>query len=364
MRLLLQPEHLSQAARHFDATRATLSRYGQWFGAYPYGHLTIVDPTWDSPTSGMEYPTLFTVGTSWLMPREDTYVEDTVVHEAGHQWWYGMVGNNEFEDAWMDEGINQYANARADSEALPHGRTVPRFFGGFIPWPIEDAEWNRLVDGDVLTSYRRDAATETQSTPSYQYWLRSWTPMAYAKPALWLHTLERALGWETMQRILSTFFERWKFRHPKPEDFFQVANEVSGRDLTPFFDQVYRGSAIFDYGVDALSSDEVDGGFRTDVIVRRHGDGVFPVTLLITFADGKQRRLAWDGVARWHKETLTYAVKAVSAQVDPDQVLLLDTNFTNNSFTTEPQAARAAAKWAAIWMVWLQDHLLTWAVLL
>jgi aminopeptidase N len=188
--------------------------------------------------------------------------------------------------------------------------------------------------------------------------------MAYAKPALWLHTLERALGWETMQRILSTFFERWKFRHPKPEDFFQVANEVSGRDLTPFFDQVYRGSAIFDYGVDGLSSDEVDGGFRTDVIVRRHGDGVFPVTLLITFADGKQRRLAWDGVARWHKETLTYAVKAVSAQVDPDQVLLLDTNFTNNSFTTEPQAARAAAKWAAIWMVWLQDHLLTWAVLL
>ena len=52
------------------------------------------------------------------MPREDTYLEDTVVHEAGHQWWYGMVGTNEFEDAWMDEGINQYANARVDGRGV------------------------------------------------------------------------------------------------------------------------------------------------------------------------------------------------------------------------------------------------------
>ena len=77
----------------------------------------------------MEYPTLFTVGTRWLMPREDTYVEDTVVHEAGHQWWYGMVATNEFEDAWMDEGINQYANARVDGRGIsrrPRGAAILR----------------------------------------------------------------------------------------------------------------------------------------------------------------------------------------------------------------------------------------------
>jgi hypothetical protein len=59
--------------------------------------------------------------------------------------------------------------------------------------------------------------------------------------------------------------------------------------------------------------------------------------------------------------TVEHASRAVSAQVDPEQVLLLDTRFTNNSFTTQPQKGRAATKWAAAWMVWLQDQLLTWA---
>ena len=55
------------------------------------------------------------------------------------------------------------------------------------------------------------------------------------------------LGWPTLQRVLSTFFERWQFKHPKPDDFFRIANEVSGQDLGWFFDQVYRSSNVFDY---------------------------------------------------------------------------------------------------------------------
>ena len=69
MRLLLQPEHAGQAERHFAATRAALQCYGEWYGAYPYGHITIVDPAWQSEADGMEYPTLFTAGSRWLAPR-------------------------------------------------------------------------------------------------------------------------------------------------------------------------------------------------------------------------------------------------------------------------------------------------------
>src|SRR5205823_6005918 len=145
-------------------------------------------------------------------------------------------------------------------------------------------------------------------------------------------------------------FTRWQFRHPKPADFFQIANEESGRHLTPFFDQVYRGSSTFDYGVQSVTSTAAGkDNFRTDVVVRRHGDGIFPVTVLVTFADGVQTRTLWDGGNRWTLISLEHATEAVSAQVDPDQVLLLDTNFTNNSFTTEPQGPRAATKWAAKW---------------
>ena len=168
-----------------------------------------------------------------------------------------------------------------------------------------------------------------------------------------------------VQQILSTFFDRWKFKHPKPGDLFQVANEVSGRDLMPFFDQVYRGSAVFDYGVDSVTSTETDDEtYVNDVVVRRHGDGIFPMTILATLANGEQRRFAWDGTGRWHRITFEHASRVLSAQVDPDQVLVLDTNFTNNSFTTEPASGRAATRWAAIWLVWLQDQLLTWAFLI
>ena len=364
MRLLLQPEHASQASRHFEGARAALRYYGEWFGAYPYGHLTIIDPAWQSESDGMEYPTLFTVGTRWRMPPEDTYLEDTAVHETGHQWWYGMVATNEFEDAWMDEGINQYANARVMAEAFPEGREVRRLFGGFVPWILEDVHWDRLTSGEYLFDYRGSPTVDIQATPSFRYWPRTSGPITYAKPALWLHTLERALGWSTVQQILSTFFDRWRFKHPRPGDLFQVANEVSRRDLTPFFDQVYRGSAVFDYGVDSVTSIATDDDrFSSAIVVRRHGDGIFPVTILATLDNGEQRRFAWDGAGRWHRVTVEHDSRVVSAQVDPDRILVLDTNFTNNSFTTAPASGRAATKWAAAWLIWLQDQLLTWAVL-
>src|SRR5260221_10495381 len=84
IRLLLQPEHSGQAERHFDATRAALKYYGEWFGAYPYGHITVVDPAYRSGAGGMEYPTLLTAGTNWLAPVHTDDPEDVVVHEAGH----------------------------------------------------------------------------------------------------------------------------------------------------------------------------------------------------------------------------------------------------------------------------------------
>jgi hypothetical protein len=363
MRLMIQPEHLSQVERHFNATRAALRYYGEWVGAYPYGHITIIDPAWQSEAEGMEYPTLFTAGTNWLMPKASSDTEDVTIHETGHQWFYGIVGSNEFEDGWMDEGINSYVNARVDAEAFGGRMRETRwYFGGFVPWVFKDIPWDRVDFGDFIASYRRSATIDVPSTPSYEYWPGNPTPISYSKPALWLHTLERALGWPTMQRILSTYVERWQFRHPKPADFFQIANEESGRDLSPFFDQVYRGSSTFDYGIQSVKSTAAGkDNYRTDVVVRRYGDGIFPVTVLVTFSDGAQTRTAWDGGNRWKEISLDHATEATSAQVDPDQVLLLDTNFTNNSYAVEPRGPRAATKWAAKWMIWLEDQLLTWA---
>ncbi|NOT32214.1 MAG: M1 family metallopeptidase, partial [Planctomycetes bacterium] len=109
--VLIHPERLAQGERHFRATCAALFFYGLWFGEYPYEHITVVDPAWGASAGGMEYPTLFTCGTR-LFTSEDMHTpEGVIVHECGHQFWYGLVGNNEFEAAWLDEGFNTYTDA-------------------------------------------------------------------------------------------------------------------------------------------------------------------------------------------------------------------------------------------------------------
>ena len=77
-----------------------------------------------------------------------------------------------------------------------------RFFGGFVPWVLDDVPWDRVVSGEFLSDYRGSPTVDIQATPSFRYWPRTSGPMTYAKPALWLHTLERALGWTTVQQIL------------------------------------------------------------------------------------------------------------------------------------------------------------------
>ena len=288
MRLLLQPEHAAQAERHFNATRTTLKHYGEWFGAYPYGHITIIDPAYQSGAGGMEYPTLFTAGTRWLAPARVTTPEGVTVHEAGHQFWYGMVANNEFEDAWMDEGFNTFATARAIAQDYTPNFLALRYFGGFVPWVFSDIALSRETDGNRLTGYRRDAKSDVPSTPSFRYFPSTGGSITYNKTALWLNTLERWLGWPTMQRIMSTHFTRWQFKHPKPDDFFAVANEVAGRDLGWFFDQVYRSSDVFDYGVQELQSARDGDRYRTDVVVRRYGEAIFPVEVDVDFKNGER----------------------------------------------------------------------------
>jgi hypothetical protein len=380
IRLLLQPEHAGQATRHFDAARATLKYYGEWFGPYPYPQLTIVDPAWQSEAGGMEYPTLFTAGTNWLAPKGVPSPEGVTVHENGHQFWYGIVASNEFENAWMDEGFNTFSTARTMQQFFGPQYVARRYFGGFVPWVFDDLRLTREVDGNRLPGYRLAPSGDVQSTPSWKYWPATGGYITYNKTALWLNTLERMLGWDTLQRIMSTYFSRYAFKHPEPKDFFAVANEVSGQDLTPFFDQVYRSSSVVDYAVDVFTSERVSARgyfgdanrraysaaegpgdtFRTTVVVRRLGEAVLPVDVRVAFENGQDVRWRWDGKDRWKLYEVDRPVRAVTAQIDPERVLLLDVNYTNNSKSLAPKGEAAARKWSLAWLIWLQDHLLTY----
>ena len=222
---------------------------------------------------------------------------------------------------------------------------------------------------------------DAQETPTYRYWPGTAGSISYNKTALWLHTLERHLGWPVLQRGMAAFYDRWRFDHPSPDDFFEAINTASGDDLSWFLDQVHGTANVFDYGIQGLTSrrmsgrgffdaagdeepvfsdESSDGRFETTVVVRRYGEGVFPVDVAIEFADGEHVSERWDGEARWTAYTYEREARATRAVVDPERVLLLDVNYTNNSRTLAPKADEAATKWSLTWLVWLQDVLLTY----
>ena len=390
MRLLIQPEHLRQAERHFEATRAALKHYGSWYGPYPYDHLTIVDPAYRSGAAGMEYPTFFTCGSRLFNPVGGDSPEGVTVHEAGHQFWYGIVGNNEFEQAWLDEGLNTYSDARTLDAAYPPRKYVARYLRppdwslsrGFIPVRFRELEvsrWSRRVEG-----LRAAPHDDVPADPTYLYYPGSAGTISYSQTALWLRTLERYLGWEVFQPIMATFFDRYKFKHPKGEDFIAVANELSPENLDWFFDQVQRGSVEFDYAIRRVESfkaspkgwvDE-DGKialaerkrgaalYLNRVVVQRRGDGIFPVDVKVVFEDGSEAVERWDGRSRWKMFTFRRDTRIDHAIVDPQRVLMLDTHPRNNARLRQSKPALPASKWTSKWMIWMQDYMTSLAFFL
>jgi hypothetical protein len=186
-----------------------------------------------------------------------------------------------------------------------------------------------------------------------------------------LHTLERIVGSDVMHRILRTYQMRYRYRHVTAEDFFDTVNEVSGRDLSWFFEAALRSTATFDYGIESVAEAPLstprgvfgDGDQRRTVTVeearaadaaaddrhaylvrvRRYGDGAIDGDMKLevraTFQSGQVMKGTWNGRGRWVELPFEGDSPLDHVAVDPDQVLLLDVNLTNNSRTLEPGRA-------------------------
>ncbi|MDD8025764.1 MAG: M1 family metallopeptidase [Acidobacteriota bacterium] len=370
MIFLVHKEHLGQRGRYVKALRQGLEFYSRHYGPYPYPTVTLVDPApGASATGGMEYPTLFTSMTHRFLPAGVLMPEMVTIHEFGHGYWYGMVGSNEFEEAWLDEGINSYSEVKAMAEYYGPDRSLINLG----PVRLSDLSYQRL---NVIGGGRFDPILR-----------RSWDFVGggsyglnvYNKACLMLLTLERYLGQETMDRVMRTYFETWKFRHPTSEDFIRTAEEVSGKDLRWFFDQALRSPDKLDYAISSVVSEpvrEAEGlfkgklvktdpkaaakpaaAYRSEVVAIRRGEWIFPQDILVVFADGRKVRETWDGRERWKRFVYTGPDRLAYAQIDPDGVWLLDVNWTNNSLRLEPRpdgSRKAALKIASLF-----QHLLT-----
>jgi hypothetical protein len=376
--VLTQPQHDNMIDRYFDATFKALRCYGEWYGEYPYETLTVVDPANDSRSGGMEYPTLFTGGTTRYSPKEQSSPEGVTVHEFGHQFWYALVGNNEFEEAWLDEGFNTYSTDRVMNAAWEPFKEVRYFFGNWgvgIPYVFHEVNEAPLGAGNI--GLRRMGKNDVMARRGWEYnqtyWLNS-----YSKPALSLIMLERYLGEEMMYRVMRTYHHRYRFKHPTSQDFINVVNEVTGRNLNWFFENTWFSSNLFDYSVDRIVNRKLPASegvftmngqpqdsaaqqpskeYECEVVIKREGEALAPVDVLIVFKNGDIRREGWDGQYRWKRFTFQSDSPVSYAIVDPEKKLAMDINYNNNSKVVREPGYRslAARKYAAKWMFSLQN---------
>lgn len=429
-----QPYRRGMAPRILAAARRGLIFYAERFMPYPYPRL-VIDDLPMGLGGGMEYPMLFTVSMAWFLPGFYTAPEEVTLHEFGHQYWYGIVATNEFEEPWLDEGINSYVTRKAMGQAFGagrQGRTINALFaygatrvldegiparlgpwtinldqilgfhdtpfrpikGGLAGYPLTPFHLNLpgLDEGGFLYSkhgYGGVARDDPVVTPSWGFHPGSYNAIVYDKTDVALETLDRILGGEVLEEALRTYARRYRFAHPTSRDFFAVLESTAatarpGLDLRPILDQLFYGQGTIDFAVESLESREAEEArgyiptprageapldrispppgerraarFETEVIVRREGEVVLPVDVLVRFESGEEARERWDGRSTWKRFVYETSSRAEEAIVDPDHVYAMDLDTNNNSLTLDRQTA-PLARLSLVWLFWVQNYL-------
>ncbi len=381
IRVLMQPQRAHQAERYFESAKAALEYFDKHVGKYPYPNLTIVDPAYGATgAGGMEYPTLITAGSMWGLGKSVKLAEMVTVHEFGHQYWYGLVGNNEFEEAYLDEGFNQYYETRIMDETYGT-RTAAVDLPGL---KAGDLEVTRVGYTDMHNPKIAPVATF-----GWEFKQGGYGNLSYQKTAAFMTTFERLIGRAVMDTLMKTYFNRWRFKHPCGRDFLAVVNEIVpkyhgnrfGKDMNWFFDQVLYGSDVCDYELTSIENKElaapqgvferenkkvtlvserdtaVSGKFYDSrVVASRLGEVKVPTSVLVHFENGQEVREPWDGQSRWVEFKYRRPEKITWAKVDPDTVLVIDINLNNNGKTVEPAVA-PIWKYTVKFLFWLQNIL-------
>ncbi len=220
--------------------------FSEWVGEYPYDHVTAVDGT-ISAGGGMEYPNITVIGTSG----NSKGLETVIIHEVGHNWYYGILGNNERDNAWMDEGLNTYIEIRYMQEKYPNGykrkkdSSKNETRGITINIPLEEKQMQSIgYQFNASRNLDQPLQMGSQNFTSFNY-----AGMIYSKTGLGFHYLKAYLGEELFDSAMNEYFDKWKFKHPSPSDIQETFEKRSKKDLTWFFDGFIKTCQKTDYSI-------------------------------------------------------------------------------------------------------------------
>ncbi len=242
--------------------------YSLWNGDYPYNQVTAVDGT-ISAGGGMEYPNVTVIGNA--SSKEE--LEVVIVHEVGHNWFYGILGSNERVHGWMDEGMNTLNEMRYVQTKYPNNTRLSDMVANG-KFHFNDLDHHDM--GDV--SYRAIAMLgidQPIETHSADFTPINYGLIMYQKTGLVFFYLMDYLGEEKFNQVMRTYYEEWKFKHPQPEDMRKSMEASSGKDLSWLFDDLIKTTNHVDYKLKSVKTNKSNN--TTTVKVKNVGQVNGPI---------------------------------------------------------------------------------------
>lgn len=242
--------------------------YSLWNGDYPYSQVSAADGAL-SAGGGMEYPMVTVIGavSSHFM------LEKVIMHEVGHNWFYGILGSNERKHPWMDEGINSFNELRYVETKYPQAT----MFSTRSPtrlakiWELDHPHRFQYMLMYLYSASRNQDQPITLSSELYEEF--NYATIVYSKTAMAFYFLKYYLGDSLFDRCMQEYYRRWKFKHPYPEDIQAVFEEITQQDLKWFFHDYLRSDAKVDIKLKRVS--RTDSGYV--VVIKNKSDLKMPV---------------------------------------------------------------------------------------
>ncbi len=319
----------SRASTWQDSTLVHGVRAYRWLtrtvGPYPYTQINIVDALLGG---GMEYPMLV------MDSRAD---EGLVVHEVGHIWFYGILGNDEQDAAWLDEGFTSFQTRWFMEERYgPYGnRSKLNWYERITPRPTLWEDYRNRVFPLLRRGY-----AERVATPSAEF-VHSYRNNVYRKAALTLNAIRGIAGDDGMRRILHHYFDRWKLKHVNEERFRASVEEVTGLNLKYEFEAWLHTKKICDYKLTDVRTRPDGDSVSVRVSVDREDELFLPLDIEFEMPDGNRITRRVDGRPRWIRKTFRLPAPPKRTTVGPGNTIM-DIDFADN---TLPRRRRFLVDW-------------------
>ena len=320
------------------------------FGEYPYPQVTTTDRM---KPGGMEYPMLVMNG------RDD---EGLIVHEYGHIYFYGILANDEVDEAWLDEGftttqtthylMERYGNQGFDLSLYDDYEKFPKKY-----WPLEN---DLHSDQWRVIRFMRSGHDENISRPSHLFNNGfAYGRNAYTKPALMLTELKYFLGDSVYYAALQHYYNKWKLKHVNEERFVEAVEEFTGQELDWFFDAWLHTTHHLDYGIKSFNkSQNKNGSWTIELGIDCIGKRFIPLLVETTFKDSTKDRRWWENHLWRYEDTFIYTVdkKPVKVTIDPD-VQTVDLDYRNN---TTAMKRKILFDWPGLWYNPRDEYVIRW----